>query len=251
MRSRGLAVIHIRGHISLHHRIMIVMRRMIVSQCRWGSNLESGSPIWIDMLPRYPICVHGIINNLLCQRIFPNGSMRQVTLMSLVLWGSPSNCDRKILLMLCHYIVGSLLQFLDWFLHLIVLIGYTHVIILRVYSMWWLTGFECWILNLRWLLSTDTLVVVAAECGVSELCGGVVEGESAVIGVALEDLNLTPLDLLARRLQDLVEADRRIRRQRVRRLLRVIRTACILTVVEGVIGLWFKAWEKVLETFQA
>lgn len=251
MRSRWLAVIHIRGHISLHHRIMIVMRRMIVSQCRWGSNLESGSPIWIDMLPRYPICVHGIINNLLCQRIFPNGSMRQVTLMSLVLWGSPSNCDRKILLMLCHYIVGSLLQFLDRFLHLIVLIGYTHVIILRVYSVWWLTRFECWILNLRGLLSTDTLVVVAAECGVSELCGGVVEGESAVIGVALKDLDLTPLDLLARCFQHLVEADRRVCRQRVRRLLRVIRTACMLTVEESVVGLWFKAGEKVLETFQA
>lgn len=241
MRSRGLAFIHIRGHISLHHRIMIVMRRMIVFQCRWGSNLDSGIPIWIDMLPQYPICVHGIIINLLCQRIFPNGSMRQVTLMSLVLWGSASNCDRKILMMLCHYIVGSLLQFLDRFLHLIVLIGYTHVIILRVYSMWWLTGFECWILNLRWLLPT----------GVSEVCRGVVERESAVIGVALEDLNLTPLDLLSRRLQDLVEADRRVRRQRVRRLLWVVRTACMLSVVKSVVGLWFKAGEKVLETFQA
>lgn len=150
-----------------------------------------------------------------------------MTLMSLVLWSS-SSADLQIMLMLCHYIIWGLFNFLYRFLHWIFICNANVIHVGLVYSVrGGLTRFERGILYLRRLFPTDTPIVIP-ECWISEMRRGIYS-ESSVVWIALENLYLTPFYLLTCRLQDLLEAYCRVGCHWIRCLLWVIGT-CMLSV---------------------
>ena len=88
MRSRRLTLIEVGAHLSFHHRIMIVVGRVILlsyQPWRWGD--LNGRPGHVHVLTRNPaVGHHGIIDYILGERVITDGGiMWQVTLMSLVL----------------------------------------------------------------------------------------------------------------------------------------------------------------------
>jgi hypothetical protein len=168
-----------------------------------------------------------------------------MTLMSLILWCSPSG-NLQVVLMLRHYIIWSLFKFLYRFLHWIFICN-AHVIHIRlIHPVRRLTRLECRILNLWWLFPTDTPVVIA-KCGISQVRRRI-HSQPPMIWIPLENLDLTPLDLLTSRLQNLLKAYRWVGWHWIRGLLGVVR-ARMLSVYESVISLGLKAGEEVLETF--
>lgn len=196
MRCWRLTVINVWCHIPFHHRIMIMVRGMIFFEnWRW-SYLDCRDSI-IHVLSRHTIMIdvsnHRIINYLLSQRIITYWPVWKMTLMSLILWCSPSS-NLQVVLMLRHYIIWSLFKFLYRFLHWIFICN-AHVIHIRlIHPVRRLTRLECRILNLWWLFPTDTPVVIA-KCGISQVRRRI-HSQPPMIWIPLENLDLTPFDLL-------------------------------------------------------